>query len=220
MENKYSLRRIVSYSCLVLFALFCILMLQFSTISVDSELIKMFGGGEPDNGFVWMRFESNFFEADSDEELILMITAGSLSIIQLIIGVSVLSAVISNFLKGKDDANKKPIIWGIVSMSMYALEGLIIKIICNLENSYGAEYISTSSYVPLIIGVILVIGYNLTLMYLPDANFSSGGAFSKNSSALNEASKTEALSKYKRLLDDGVITQEEFEAKKKQLLGL
>ncbi|MBQ1820743.1 MAG: SHOCT domain-containing protein [Clostridia bacterium] len=30
----------------------------------------------------------------------------------------------------------------------------------------------------------------------------------------------EELEKYKRLLDNGVITQEEFEAKKKQLLGL
>lgn len=35
-----------------------------------------------------------------------------------------------------------------------------------------------------------------------------------------EACPTEALMKYKELLDMGVITQEEFDAKKKQLLGL
>ena len=33
-------------------------------------------------------------------------------------------------------------------------------------------------------------------------------------------SSADELSKYKKLLDDGVITQEEFNAKKKQLLGL
>lgn len=36
----------------------------------------------------------------------------------------------------------------------------------------------------------------------------------------NEANIPEELKKYKELLDSGVITQEEFDAKKKQLLGL
>jgi len=36
----------------------------------------------------------------------------------------------------------------------------------------------------------------------------------------NKISEAEELSKYKELLDNGVISQEEFEAKKKQLLGL
>ena len=34
------------------------------------------------------------------------------------------------------------------------------------------------------------------------------------------ADETEQLQKFKKLLDDGVITQEEFDAKKKQILGL
>lgn len=36
----------------------------------------------------------------------------------------------------------------------------------------------------------------------------------------NEASSVEDLKKYKELLDTGVISQDEFEAKKKQLLNL
>ena len=220
MENKYSLRRVVSYSCLGLFARLCILMLKFSTISVQSELIKMFGV-EPDNGFVWMRFESNFLDNSSDIGTIVLLTVGPLSIAQLIIGISVLASVVSNFLKEKDDVNKKPIVWGFVSMSLYALEGIIIKFVCNSElPSYVSEYINTSSFIPLIIGVALVIGYNLSLKYLPDAGFSSSGVSSKTSPALNEVAKMEALSKYKGLLDNGIITQEEFDAKKKQLLGL
>lgn len=35
-----------------------------------------------------------------------------------------------------------------------------------------------------------------------------------------ETSATNELRKYKQLLDDGIITQEDFDAKKKQLLGL
>ena len=38
--------------------------------------------------------------------------------------------------------------------------------------------------------------------------------------ASNEASSVEDLKKYKELLDTGVISQEEFDAKKKQLLGV
>jgi len=37
---------------------------------------------------------------------------------------------------------------------------------------------------------------------------------------IQEASKADELKKYKELLDQGVISQEEFDAKKKQLLGL
>ena len=38
--------------------------------------------------------------------------------------------------------------------------------------------------------------------------------------AKNDGDRTEEIRKYKALLDDGIITEEEFEAKKKQLLGL
>ena len=37
---------------------------------------------------------------------------------------------------------------------------------------------------------------------------------------INEASSADELAKFKKLLDSGIITQEEFDAKKKQLLGL
>ena len=36
----------------------------------------------------------------------------------------------------------------------------------------------------------------------------------------DEVNTIEALEKYKELLDKGIITQEEFNAKKKQILGL
>ena len=41
-----------------------------------------------------------------------------------------------------------------------------------------------------------------------------------NVTVVNSASNADELKKYKDLLDAGIITQEEFDAKKKQLLGL
>ncbi len=41
----------------------------------------------------------------------------------------------------------------------------------------------------------------------------------KNKPAVTDASDTEDLRKYKQLLDDGIITQEEFDKKKAQILG-
>jgi predicted Zn-dependent peptidase len=38
--------------------------------------------------------------------------------------------------------------------------------------------------------------------------------------SIQQTSSADELKKYKELLDQGIITQEEFDAKKKQLLGL
>lgn len=42
----------------------------------------------------------------------------------------------------------------------------------------------------------------------------------KRSDAVRQLSSADEILKYKKLLDDGIITQEEFEAKKKELLNL
>lgn len=43
---------------------------------------------------------------------------------------------------------------------------------------------------------------------------------SDNGSVVQQVSSADEIQKYKKLLDDGIITQEEFDAKKKQLLGI
>lgn len=47
-----------------------------------------------------------------------------------------------------------------------------------------------------------------------------GAPTTPETQAVNAAGDAEELKKYKELLDDGIITQEEFDAKKKQLLGI
>lgn len=42
----------------------------------------------------------------------------------------------------------------------------------------------------------------------------------EDNSVMTKSSDAEELIKYKQLLDDGILTQDEFDAKKKQILGL
>ena len=51
----------------------------------------------------------------------------------------------------------------------------------------------------------------------PDSDTEGGD---RSPQAKNDGDRTEEIRNYKALLDDGIITEEEFEAKKKQLLGL
>ena len=70
----------------------------------------------------------------------------------------------------------------------------------------------------LILGVLmmgLAFGDNL-FKHSETANSKANG----NGNVSSEESQTERLIKLKELLDKGVISQEEFEAKKKQILGM
>ena len=60
---------------------------------------------------------------------------------------------------------------------------------------------------------------SLDKMYA-DINNAIDNSHSKNSQANSTISSADELKKFKELLDAGIITQEEFDAKKKQLLGL
>ena len=46
------------------------------------------------------------------------------------------------------------------------------------------------------------------------------GGYSTLKEARKDLDKFEEIKKYKALMDDGIITQEEFETKKKELLGV
>ena len=64
-------------------------------------------------------------------------------------------------------------------------------------------------FVALFMIIIFFIVLQITVLKLP-----------KEKVIVKQASEADELGKYKELLDKGVITQEEFDAKKKQLLGL
>ena len=74
-------------------------------------------------------------------------------------------------------------------------------------------------------GFILIISLQLTMTligFISNSRIKQNGIIEENKTKVeqNNISNADELSKYKKLLDEGVITQSEFEAKKKQLLGL
>ncbi len=62
--------------------------------------------------------------------------------------------------------------------------------------------------------------YDGRLVVREEKNYSNTAVNSGKPAVSNDISSADALRKYKGLLDDGIITQEEFEAKKKELLNL
>jgi F0F1-type ATP synthase beta subunit len=69
---------------------------------------------------------------------------------------------------------------------------------------------------------ITIVGVNNYKEILNVINelISNRGNTTESTTIFTQASNAEELKKYKDLLDQGIITQEEFDAKKKQLLGL
>ena len=62
--------------------------------------------------------------------------------------------------------------------------------------------------------------YDGRLVVREEKNYSNTAVNPSKPTVGNDISSADALRKYKGLLDDGIITQEEFEAKKKELLNL
>ena len=227
MKFSTSPKRLAMYACLAAFAVVCILMLAFSTIYMSDDITQYYNV-KPDNGFKWMSFKSNMLRGSTWD--VAKVPIAILSIAQLVFGLGAVATVVSNFVSNKDDSNKKIIIGGLVSMTLYALEGIIVRSVYLDEMKRLDDYIFTASYIPLIIGVILLVAYCAVIKYMPGEI--SGETFSETIPvtatanvknvpiALSESEKIESLAKYRNLLEQGVITQEEFDAKKKQLLDL
>lgn len=75
------------------------------------------------------------------------------------------------------------------------------------------------------IGFILILTLQLTMViigFISNSRIKQNGIIEEEKSQYIQSniSSADELGKYKELLDKGVITQEEFETKKKQLLGL
>ena len=96
---------------------------------------------------------------------------------------------------------------------------------------YKTSFFATASFIPFIIGAVMVIAYYLCLKFLPqninlNENNEKTDNIANDSSAIStidsssEIKKLELLTKYKELNSQGILSDEEFDAKKKQLLDL
>lgn len=145
--------------------------------------------------------------------------------------------MIYNFLcNQKEIINRIIFIVGLFSMFSYALEGIIYKNIFCYGMDIETKYFATASFIPFIIGAVMVIAYYLCLKFLPknigvyrnnigvyrNNEKEAGNTVNESSTTdlSSEVSKIELLTKYKELNSQGILSDEEFDAKKKQLLNL
>ena len=213
-------KRLVSYACLAAFAVLLVLTLLFTTVGFTE------GGIDSDNGFTWLTFETNFMEG-SDTWEYGGVALGIISIAQLIIGLAALAIVANAYMKGKAASEVKIFGLGFTSLILYTIEGIAVMLIFGGEvGSYLSDYLTTYAYIPLIIGIVLTVAYTMIQKKMPgeesakEAKTATPAAASKATPELTEEERIEALAKYKDLLEKGILTQEEFDAKKNQLLGL
>lgn len=120
------------------------------------------------------------------------------------------------------------LIIGIISALLYMIEGIVIAV----ESSFALASATTISPVLFSIQLALLIAYFVCKKYRhTNTEFSTITQTDKsNNQALyirnipnqntNNINSAEELIKYKQLLDIGIISQEEFDKKKRELLGL
>ena len=118
--------------------------------------------------------------------------------------------------------------FGIMSVLILVVLGIAFSLNPQSKNATIAMFVSTAPFVVLIIAGIILIA--LSFKKLPDESYIKHAKDYLNKEALRrkqretrnaqrqEKQDVNQLIKYKKLLDAGVITQEEYEAKKKELL--
>lgn len=92
-------------------------------------------------------------------------------------------------------------------------------ILCFCESSYGFQVIDSNFPVGLFAGLLFAV---VVVAFAKRSSFIAESKESQRTVVNNiqETTNADELKKYKDLLDSGAITQEEFENKKKELLGL
>lgn len=219
-----------------LLALFSLLTLCFCLLRVDHGNGTLYS----ENGFNFFAFESFFISGSYDWANKII---GSFSIIMTLFSVVAIILAICNFISFKKVKVYEVIIIAISLFNtiIYFIEGFVFKSVFIETWGIGAEsmYIKTSCYIPFIICAVLFIAYIVVgiifdkiIKTQPEKDTTieqeekienkkeEKQEIETKTQNYDEESKIALLTKYKELLDAGVITQEEFDIKKKEILGL
>ena len=143
---------------------------------------------------------------------------GSFSILFLIIAIALIALSIYNIL-AKKHFDLSIIVTCIVTSFLYTTIGIVFTSIA--KETYGDYYqFNTSAYIPLILQAVLFIIYTIIKnpgnLFVTDKKSENKPVPVLNKAILEE----EQIKKYKDLFEQGIITEEEFNAKRKQILGI
>ena len=210
--------KVLYYSKKAIFAVIAImtlLTLCFTLLKLDA---RIYGYSFKENGFNLLDFDSKFTDWAGT-------VYGILSIIELVVAVSVIVLSVINFFTDKFKLGNIIIACAISVAVAYMVEGIVFKAVYNKYQGDGLldDYLSTAAFVPMILQTVFVASYIVVNAILKINKSNVGVAKTEVVASLepekkNNLSVLEELKKWKELLDMGVITQDEFDIKKKELL--
>ena len=203
---------------LMLLALITILSLLFTLVKVSVEEYgyELYSYGE--SGFNLLAFDSDIVGTFWEDDYVAIISIWPL--LTLIIGViSFAFAFVTLFISNVSVANKMQKVFSIlcvIAITLTMIDGIVFSTVLGIEWSYS---FSTFSYIPLIIGVLVYLAYLIVPSIVCKNEVVIEGKTTKAvGSVKSQSSSIKLLKEYKELLDAGIISQEEFEEKKKTLL--
>ena len=213
----------------LLIGIMMILTLCFTLLSADILGLRNYAS---DSGFSLLGFSSDIMTKNYAFGATII---GIFSIFILIIAIATIVVAIMQIvfaLMGREDRlsgitnklEKVLVILCIVFSFWYLIEGVVYSAIAQSQfdtyYSGGTWYsveCTTYAYLPFIFMVILAGGY-YAISYFLNKDGQVGVIGKKKASVKNDMKKLGLLKQYKFMLDNNIITQEEFEEKKKEIL--
>lgn len=208
MEQKKNLKRLLQLILFAFTALFAFLALAFKIYDVKIEFLgtKTQASG---NGFQIISKYPEVLEEIGNWLGVYSIVL----IIAIIVEVIIYGVMFAKKAQKLTLTEKIFVILNVVLSLIYMINGLNAK--STIEEQSTMYVVSTLAFVPFIIVAIFAIAYFM-VSFVVKENF----ALSAKAAKSNTVSAADELVKYKQLLDSGAITQDDYEAKKKELLGL
>lgn len=231
MENQFTIKRLLVGIVVFALGLMTLLTLSIPLLKVDYPILSVMSIYE--SGFTLLDLEST---VGIDNEM--AIACGVFSLVQLLLSIAaMIFAVVCIFMFNKSTTKKIMrgfaiscfvfivfyMAWGFAFIGIYR---------------YWHSPVYTRAYIGFIVGAILFTAYIICTKKLKDdtsqnkktaktsdvdsevTNTATNNAAKQHPNNITQASIiAEALKQYKELLDCGIITQEEFDKKKREILG-
>ena len=211
-QNKKDFKRII---CIILF----ILTTAFTFFALLFNLYDAKASMSMEGEYYYAESTGNGFSVMLSYPLALAEIGDWLGIYSLIMLVAIIIEIIVYAIMSAKKVKKIGVaeiifmLLNIVLTLIYMINGFNAK--GAIQNVSPLYKVSTSAFIPFIIVAILSVMYFIVVFFVKN-NFDRKKKVVKS----EEINVADELVKYKQLLDDGVITQEEYDIKKKELLGL
>ena len=220
--DKTKLKQIILNSITIFLGFLIVISLAFTVIEgvyyLDPELYwdsHEYNGVYKESGFTFLSFGTDMPYIEQEARFV-PILIGFFSLFQLLVGIAVMALGALKFFFEHKAINKAVEILMIVGVSLsawYMFEGIAFSSV--VDAFYVWIRTSTSAYLAFILCTLAFAGYIVfDKIFKVDGEAVAVAVKSQK----NQMSSIQLLKEYKALLDAGIITQEELDEKKKELL--